>query len=64
MQQPDSRPSIGSLVQVQATGEHTPYFALVVGHRRIDQWPAVEVVSEFYEGKPYKVFVEFVRVVK
>jgi hypothetical protein len=64
MQRPDSLPPIGSLVRVQAR-HGIPYLAIVVGHpdpRRPDH-PVVEVVSSIFEGRPYDVFVEFVRVV-
>jgi hypothetical protein len=60
-----SLPPIGSLVRVQARHALTPYVALVVGHpdpRRPDH-PVVEVVSSNFEGRPYDVFVEFLRVV-
>jgi hypothetical protein len=51
-------------VRVQAR-HGIPYLAIVVGHpdpRRPDH-PVVEVVSSIFEGRPYDVFVEFVRVV-
>jgi len=65
MQLPDSLPPIGSLVQVQARHALIPYIALVVGHPDPHRtgYAVVEVVSSNFEGRPYDVFVEFVRVV-
>jgi len=66
MKRPDSRPSIGALVHVQMPGALTPYLALVVGHPHTRRYvrPAVEVVSNSVGGRPYDVFVEFLRVVE